>query len=165
MILGYPEETLRSANGLATAREIRQQPATWRETLTMVEECRATIERFLLPLLSRGNLRVILTGAGTSAFAGRALAPYLSARLNGRFEAIATTEATFATPGVNIGLFCSTPMVTLSRAVQPKHAMELLLTGAPMTAHSRRMGKRVRVKKCRTECGVVRSMATSSMAR
>ncbi len=75
MILGYPEETLRSANGLATAREIRQQPATWRETLTMVEECRATIERFLLPLLSRGNLRVILTGAGTSAFAGRALAP------------------------------------------------------------------------------------------
>ncbi len=53
---GYPEETLRSANGLATAHEIRQQPATWRETLTMVEECRATIERFLPPL-SRGNLR------------------------------------------------------------------------------------------------------------
>jgi tagatose-6-phosphate ketose/aldose isomerase len=41
----------------------------------MVEECRATIERFLLPLLSRGNLRVILTGAGTSAFAGRARPP------------------------------------------------------------------------------------------
>ena len=43
--------------------------------------------------------------------------------------AIATDDARFATPGVNIGLFCSTPMVALSRAVAPKHAMEMLLTG------------------------------------
>jgi enoyl-CoA hydratase/carnithine racemase len=43
--------------------------------------------------------------------------------------AIAGTQARFATPGVNIGLFCSTPMVALSRNVAPKHAMELLLTG------------------------------------
>lgn len=43
--------------------------------------------------------------------------------------AVAADNARFATPGVNIGLFCSTPMVALSRAVQPKHAMELLLTG------------------------------------
>ena len=35
----------------------------------------------------------------------------------------------FATPGVNIGLFCSTPMVALSRNVSRKHAMEMLLTG------------------------------------
>jgi enoyl-CoA hydratase/carnithine racemase len=43
--------------------------------------------------------------------------------------AIAADDAKFATPGVNIGLFCSTPMVALSRAVAPKHAMEMLLTG------------------------------------
>ena len=43
--------------------------------------------------------------------------------------AIASTEARFATPGVNIGLFCSTPMVALSRNVARKHAMEMLLTG------------------------------------
>jgi enoyl-CoA hydratase/carnithine racemase len=43
--------------------------------------------------------------------------------------AIAGTQARFATPGVNIGLFCSTPMVALSRNVAPKHAMEMLLTG------------------------------------
>ena len=43
--------------------------------------------------------------------------------------AIASTEARFATPGVNIGLFCSTPMVALSRAVGRKAAMEMLLTG------------------------------------
>jgi enoyl-CoA hydratase/carnithine racemase len=43
--------------------------------------------------------------------------------------AIAGAKARFATPGVNIGLFCSTPMVALSRNVAAKHAMELLLTG------------------------------------
>jgi enoyl-CoA hydratase/carnithine racemase len=43
--------------------------------------------------------------------------------------AIAGQGASFGTPGVNIGLFCSTPMVALSRNVAPKHAMEMLLTG------------------------------------
>ena len=43
--------------------------------------------------------------------------------------AVASTDAGFATPGVNIGLFCSTPMVALSRNVSRKHAMEMLLTG------------------------------------
>ena len=43
--------------------------------------------------------------------------------------AVASETAKFATPGVNIGLFCSTPMVALSRNVSRKHAMEMLLTG------------------------------------
>lgn len=43
--------------------------------------------------------------------------------------AVAAGSARFATPGVNIGLFCSTPMVALSRNVSRKHAMEMLLTG------------------------------------
>jgi len=48
--------------------------------------------------------------------------------------AIAADCAKFATPGVNIGLFCSTPMVALSRAVGRKPAMEMLLTGLPIHA-------------------------------
>src|SRR6202023_56360 len=43
--------------------------------------------------------------------------------------AIASEDAAFATPGVKIGLFCSTPMVALTRAVGRKRAMEMLLTG------------------------------------
>ena len=43
--------------------------------------------------------------------------------------AVASTKARFATPGVNIGLFCSTPMVALSRNVSRKAAMEMLLFG------------------------------------
>lgn len=48
--------------------------------------------------------------------------------------AVAADTATFATPGVKIGLFCSTPMVPISRAVGRKRAMEMLLTGEPIDA-------------------------------
>jgi enoyl-CoA hydratase/carnithine racemase len=48
--------------------------------------------------------------------------------------AVAASEAKFATPGVNIGLFCSTPMVALSRNVGRKQAMEMLLTGDMLSA-------------------------------
>jgi enoyl-CoA hydratase/carnithine racemase len=48
--------------------------------------------------------------------------------------AIASEAAAFATPGVDIGLFCSTPMVALSRNVPRKQAMEMLLTGEPVSA-------------------------------
>jgi len=49
--------------------------------------------------------------------------------------AVASHEASFATPGVHIGLFCSTPMVALSRNIPRKRAMEMLLTGVPISAH------------------------------
>jgi enoyl-CoA hydratase/carnithine racemase len=48
--------------------------------------------------------------------------------------AIASDRATFATPGVRIGLFCSTPMVAVSRALGRKHALEMLLTGDAIDA-------------------------------
>lgn len=48
--------------------------------------------------------------------------------------AVASETASFATPGVDIGLFCSTPMVALSRNVPSKQAMEMLLTGEPVSA-------------------------------
>jgi enoyl-CoA hydratase/carnithine racemase len=48
--------------------------------------------------------------------------------------AVAASGARFCTPGVNIGLFCSTPMVALSRNVSSKHAMEMLLTGDTISA-------------------------------
>ncbi|KAI1888056.1 hypothetical protein AGOR_G00181120 [Albula goreensis] len=48
--------------------------------------------------------------------------------------AVATEKSTFATPGVNVGLFCSTPAVAIGRAVPRKVAMEMLFTGAPISA-------------------------------
>ncbi len=55
--------------------------------------------------------------------------------------AFASKASRFATPGVNLGLFCSTPMVALSRNVSPKHAMEMLLSGEFIDAdHAARIG-------------------------
>ena len=55
--------------------------------------------------------------------------------------AVSSSTARFATPGVNIGLFCSTPMVALSRNVSRKHAMEMLLTGEMISAEeAKRIG-------------------------
>ena len=50
--------------------------------------------------------------------------------------AVASEEASFATPGVRIGLFCSTPMVALSRSIGRKRAMEMLLTGETISAYT-----------------------------
>ena len=49
--------------------------------------------------------------------------------------AYSTKDALFATPGVNIGLFCSTPMVAISRKVNRKIMMKMLLTGEPIKAN------------------------------
>jgi tagatose-6-phosphate ketose/aldose isomerase len=78
--------------GGATAREIAQQPSVWREVNDMVGSRRDDIDAFLRPLLANPDLRVVLTGAGTSAFAGEILAPALSRRTGRRVEAVATTD-------------------------------------------------------------------------
>jgi enoyl-CoA hydratase/carnithine racemase len=66
--------------------------------------------------------------------------------------AVASEAASFATPGVDIGLFCSTPMVALSRNVPRKQAMEMLLTGEPVpAAEARAIGLVNRVVPAGTE--------------
>lgn len=77
--------------GEATAREIAQQPAVWRETNGMVTSRRNDIDAFLQALVRR-DLRIVLTGAGTSAFAGEILAPALARRTGRRVNAVATTD-------------------------------------------------------------------------
>jgi tagatose-6-phosphate ketose/aldose isomerase len=78
--------------GEATAREIAQQPAMWREVNNLLASRRDDIDTFLRPLLADPDLRVVLTGAGTSAFAGEILAPALSRRTGRRVNAVATTD-------------------------------------------------------------------------
>ena len=74
--------------------------------------------------------------------------------------AIAGAAATFATPGVHIGLFCSTPMVALSRAVGRKHAMEMLLTGASVDAdHAMQIGLVNRIVPAGSAVAEAQSMA------
>jgi tagatose-6-phosphate ketose/aldose isomerase len=90
--LEMSETALSRAGALWTAREIAQQPASWLRTRDAIAERAASIGKFLAPLLRRPDLRIILTGAGSSAFIGECLAPLLLHRLDRRVEAIATTD-------------------------------------------------------------------------
>lgn len=79
-----------------TAREIAQQAAVWQTVHALVEARRPALDAFLQPLLARPELRIVLTGAGSSAFIGQCLAPtllqQLGARSGIRVEAVATTD-------------------------------------------------------------------------
>jgi enoyl-CoA hydratase/carnithine racemase len=97
-------------------REIRANPgrAQYEALFTQCSRLMLSILRLPKPVIAR--VHGVATAAGCQLVASCDLA-------------VAAADARFATPGVNIGLFCSTPMVALSRAVGRKPAMEMLLTG------------------------------------
>ncbi|QTE31021.1 SIS domain-containing protein [Pengzhenrongella sicca] len=90
--LGYTADELAARGAQHTAREIFQQPDLWREVGRTASARGVQTEAFLRPLLDRDDLRIVLTGAGTSAFAGDVLAPALRRELHRRVDAISTTE-------------------------------------------------------------------------
>ena len=97
-------------------RELRSRPerAAYQATFELCSRLMTRIVRLPKPVIAR--VHGVATAAGCQLVASCDLA-------------VAAATARFATPGVNIGLFCSTPMVALSRAVGRKAAMEMLLTG------------------------------------
>jgi enoyl-CoA hydratase/carnithine racemase len=106
-------------------RELRADPKreTYEHVFALCSELMLTIVRLPKPVIA--EVHGVATAAGCQLVATCDLA-------------IAAEEARFATPGVNIGLFCSTPMVALSRAVGRKPAMEMLLTGELIDAATAR---------------------------
>ncbi len=92
MYLQLEEAALNRAGALHTAREIEQQPESWARTMAALRARRAQLESFLAPLLVRAELRIMLTGAGSSAFIGECLAPTLSRSLGRQVRAIPTTD-------------------------------------------------------------------------
>ena len=91
-LLGVEISKLEDCSGLNTAKEIIQQPDTWRESVKNLIKNKIEIKSFIDSFLSKKEFRIILTGAGTSAFAGEVCEPYLTSLLNKRVEAIATTD-------------------------------------------------------------------------
>jgi enoyl-CoA hydratase/carnithine racemase len=102
-------------------KELRDHPdPQWRaELFEQCSELMVQVTRLRQPVIA--EVATVATAAGCQLVATCDLA-------------VAAESARFATPGVNIGLFCTTPMVALSRAVAPKHAMEMLLTGEMVDA-------------------------------
>jgi enoyl-CoA hydratase/carnithine racemase len=109
-------------------RELRSRPerSAYQATFELCSRLMTRIVRLPKPVIAR--VHGVATAAGCQLVASCDLA-------------VATATARFATPGVNIGLFCSTPMVALSRAVGRKAAMEMLLTGELIdAARARELG-------------------------
>ena len=102
-------------------REIRadQRRETYERVFALCSELMLAIVRLPKPVIA--EVHGVATAAGCQLVATCDLA-------------VAAADARFATPGVNIGLFCSTPMVALTRAVGRKAAMEMLLTGKRIDA-------------------------------
>jgi tagatose-6-phosphate ketose/aldose isomerase len=98
-----------------TRREIEQQPETLRATQALLRAHQADIEAFVAPLLARADLRIVLTGAGTSAFIGECLAPWLSRVLKRPVEAIATTDIV-STPALYLRAEAPTLLVSFGRS-------------------------------------------------
>lgn len=93
----------------------------FRKTFNLCAQLMQTVQAIPQPVIAR--VHALATAAGCQLVATCDLV-------------VAAEQARFATPGVRIGLFCSTPMVALSRAIGRKHAMEMLLSGAPIDAHT-----------------------------
>ena len=109
-------------------RELRSRPerAAYQATFELCSRMMMRVVRLPKPVIAR--VHGVATAAGCQLVASCDLA-------------VAAETARFATPGVNIGLFCSTPMVALSRAVGRKAAMEMLLTGELIdAARARELG-------------------------
>ena len=75
-----------------TEEEIRQQPETWLKALKNLDKQRREIDAFLKPVLNAGNTKIILTGAGTSAFIGDIVAPWLARHTQLDIVAVPTTD-------------------------------------------------------------------------
>lgn len=99
----------------ATTREIARQPEVLRELAGILDGRRAELDAFLAPLLRRDDLRIIFTGAGTSAFAGGVAAADLARRAGRRADAIATTDIV-ASPMSVLGEDVPTLIVSFARS-------------------------------------------------
>jgi enoyl-CoA hydratase/carnithine racemase len=98
---------------------VGQSAEAYRELFELCSRVMLGLRRLPQPVIAR--VHGLATAAGCQLVAACDLA-------------VAAEEAAFATPGVKIGLFCTTPMIPLVRAIPAKPAMEMLLTGSPIPA-------------------------------
>jgi tagatose-6-phosphate ketose/aldose isomerase len=113
--LGHPQAELEAAGGMWTAREITQQPSVWPKIHRQLNTGAGALRAFLRPLLERKDLRIVLTGAGTSAFIGECLLPAVKRSTNLRVEAIATTDLV-GSPDIWLEAAVPTLLVSFARS-------------------------------------------------
>lgn len=90
--MGISEVQLAARGALRTAREIEQQPRMLERTGALVAGMHDSLQRFVAPVTDNATARVILAGAGSSAYIGQCLAPVLDRQLAARVDAVPTTD-------------------------------------------------------------------------
>lgn len=91
-MFGLDEKKWKELNGFNTSKEIFQQPVLWKETAREIEKRKEEIESFLKEKMNKDGIRIIFTGAGTSAYVGEIASAHLNKEQKGNFDAIATTD-------------------------------------------------------------------------
>src|SRR4029078_8002074 len=91
-LCGPMEARFESRGGMWTAREIAQQPQLWLRVEKLLAAERASLQQFIAPIVDDPGARIVLTGAGTSAFIAQCLQPVLAPRLRCRVDAVPTTD-------------------------------------------------------------------------
>ena len=92
MVFNRTSEQWEYVQGYWTAREIWQQPVTWRKTLKLVKEQKEALQAFIDQVLEQPDFEIILSGAGTSEFIGNALYSYLGMKSGHRVRSYGTTD-------------------------------------------------------------------------
>src|SRR6202167_5592945 len=134
-------------------REIRANPGRQYYERVFAQNAKLMLSIVRLPQPVIAQVHGVATAAGCQLVASADLA-------------VAADTARFATPGVDIGLFCSTPMVALTRAVGRKAAMEMLLTGDLVpAARARELGLVIRVVPETGLAAATRTLATQIAAK
>lgn len=113
--LDITEDQLKQLGGYWTAKEICQQPKAWQQVCDNIDKQREPLNDWLNPILSKPNLRIILAGAGTSAYVGQSLAPILTLALNRPVEAVSTTEMVI-NPTQHLLSDCPTLLISFARS-------------------------------------------------
>ncbi len=111
----YDAGWLEQRHALHTAREIWQQPDLWAALHRQLQEQQTLWQPFLTPLLANPRLQIVLCGAGSSAFAGRALAPWLREKTGRDVVAYGTTDIV-ANPHQYLDLTRPTLLVSFARS-------------------------------------------------
>lgn len=92
MLFNKTEEEWKELKGYWTAKEILQQPTTWKKTLEQVKEEKDAIKAFIERTTKNDDYDIILTGAGTSEFVGNSIFPYLQKKYNYKVKSYGTTD-------------------------------------------------------------------------
>ena len=92
MLFNKTEEAWKELNGFWTAKEILQQPETWKKTIAQIKNEKVAIKAFIERTTKNEDFDIILTGAGTSEFVGNSIFPYLTKKYNYKVKSYGTTD-------------------------------------------------------------------------